>query len=201
MSHPRNQPTSTAASVAVRSDQNELLKQLGFAVAFAALTAISAQVTMFKWPVPFTGQVMVVLLAGAICGPRVGMTSQLIYLAVGGAGAPVFAEYKGGVPVLFGPTGGYLLAYPIVAYVAGLGARFGSFLALLMTLLGGAALNLAIGWVWLAVWTLRAGAEQSGFDYAFFHGVAPFIGIDAAKAIVASAIAWPIVRRTRSEQE
>ena len=200
MSDSRNQPTSTAASIAVRSDQSELLKQLAFALAFAGLTAISAQVTLFKWPVPFTGQVMVVLLAGAIGGPRAGLMSQLIYLAIGGAGAPIFAEFKGGIPVLLGPTGGYLLAYPVIAYLAGLGARSGKFAPLLMTLLGCAALNLAIGGTWLAVWSLQTGAERSGFDYAFAYGVAPFVGIDAAKAMVASVIAWPFVRRSRPEQ-
>src|SRR5688500_8817360 len=166
-------PTSTAAAVSVRSDQNELLKQLAFALAFAGLTAVSAQVTLFKWPVPFTGQVMVVLLAGAIGGARAGLMSQLMYLAIGGAGAPIFAEFKGGIPVLLGPTGGYLLAYPVIAYLAGLGARPGKFAPLLLTLLGCAALNLAIGGTWLAVWSLQTGAERSGFDYAFAQGVAP----------------------------
>jgi biotin transport system substrate-specific component len=202
MSDSRNQPTSTAASVAVadRSDANELLRQLAFALVFAGLTALSAQVTLFKWPVPFTGQVLVVLLAGAIGGPRAGLMSQIIYLAAGGAGVPVFAEYKGGLAVLLGPTGGYLLAYPIVAYLAGRGARFGKFMPLLLTLLGCAALNLAIGGTWLAVWSLQTGAEHSGFDYAFVHGVAPFMGIDAAKAIVAGVVAWPFVRRRAPEQ-
>ena len=193
-------PTSTTAAIAVRSHQNELLRQLAFALAFAGLTALSAQVTLFKWPVPFTGQVMVVLLAGAIGGARAGLMSQIIYLAVGGAGVPVFAEFKGGIPVLLGPTGGYLLAYPLIAYLAGLGAQFGKLLPLVGTLLGCAVLNLVLGGIWLAVWSLQTGAQNSGFEYAFAHGVAPFVGIDTTKALVASVIAWPFVSRAHREE-
>jgi biotin transport system substrate-specific component len=129
------------------------------------------------------------------------LMSQVLYLAAGSVGAPVFAEYRSGIPVLLGATGGYLLSYPIAAYLAGLGARFGKFLPLLLTLLGSAVLILMIGGLWLGVWTLRANLQPSGFDYAFAHGVAPFVGLDAAKAIVASAIAWPFVRRSRAEKE
>jgi len=88
------------------------------------LTIVAAQVSIplpFT-PVPFTLQPMVVLLGGAALGSRLGMTSQVLYLALGIAGLPVFAAspiLPQGFARLLGPTGGYLMSYPIAAFVAG----------------------------------------------------------------------------------
>src|SRR3970040_2835118 len=90
----------------------------------AALTAAAAQVRLplpFT-PVPFTLQPMVVLLGGAVLGSRLGMASQVLYLLAGLAGLPVFAAspvLPQGALRLLRPTGGYLLAYPIAAVIAG----------------------------------------------------------------------------------
>ena len=89
---------------------------------FAILTAVAAQVTIPVKPVPFTLQTMMVLLAGAFLGAKNGAYSQLLYLALGAAGLPVFAhtpEAGIGLARLIGPTGGYLLAFPIVAFLVG----------------------------------------------------------------------------------
>src|SRR5215212_97392 len=88
----------------------------------AAATAAAAQITVplpFT-PVPFAMQDMVVLIGGAALGSRLGMSAQLLYLAAGIAGLPVFAAsavLPQGALRLLGPTGGYLLSYPIAAYV------------------------------------------------------------------------------------
>ena len=89
-----------------------------------ALTAVAAQISVplpFT-PVPFTLQPMVVLLGGAALGARLGMASQVLYLALGIAGFPVFAAsavLPQGALRLLGPTGGYLMSYPFAAFVAG----------------------------------------------------------------------------------
>ena len=73
-------------------------------------------------PVPFTLQPMVVLLGGAALGARLGMASQVLHLALGIAGFPVFAAsavLPQGALRLLGPTGGYLMSYPFAAFVAG----------------------------------------------------------------------------------
>src|SRR5256885_10871146 len=95
------------------------------AVAFVTvLTAIAAQISIplpFT-PVPFTFQPMIVLLGGAALGARLGLTSQILYLALGIAGLPVFAASPTlplGAARLLGPTGGYLMSYPLAAFVAG----------------------------------------------------------------------------------
>src|SRR5215218_10494992 len=88
------------------------------------LTAAAAQVSIplpFT-PVPFTLQPMVVLVGGAALGSRLGMASQVLYLALGMAGFPVFAAsavLPQGMLRLFGPTGGYLMSYPFAAFVTG----------------------------------------------------------------------------------
>ena len=95
-----------------------MLWMLGFAV----LTAIGAKVTIPIGPVPLTLQTPCVLLAGAFLGARKGAISQVLYLATGAAGLPVFA-FGGGALYLFGPTGGYLLAFPIAAFAVGWSLR------------------------------------------------------------------------------
>ncbi len=89
-------------------------------VAFAAATAAGARLEIPHEPVPYTLQTLVVLLAGAFLGPVNGAASQVLYLASGVLGAPVFAGGTFGLARLLGPTGGYLLAFPLAAAVVGL---------------------------------------------------------------------------------
>jgi biotin transport system substrate-specific component len=87
---------------------------------FAALTALGARFEIMQYPVPFTLQTFFVLLSGAFLGARNGALSQMVYLTVGAAGLPVFAAGGAlGIMRLFGPTGGYLLAFPIAAFLVG----------------------------------------------------------------------------------
>jgi len=91
-------------------------------LSFTILTAVAAQVTIPVKPVPFTLQTMMVLLAGAFLGAKNGAYSQFLYLALGAAGLPVFAhtpEAGIGLARLIGPTGGYLLAFPLAAFLVG----------------------------------------------------------------------------------
>ena len=91
-------------------------------LSFSILTAISAQISIPIKPVPFTLQTMIVLLAGAFLGAKNGAYSQLIYIFLGAIGLPVFAQTADGtmgLARLIGPTGGYLLAFPIAAYLVG----------------------------------------------------------------------------------
>jgi biotin transport system substrate-specific component len=94
--------------------------QVFWIVTFAALTAVGARFEILQYPVPFTLQTMFVLLAGAFLGARNGALSQILYLGVGAVGLPVFAAGGAvGILRLVGPTGGYLLAFPVAAFVIG----------------------------------------------------------------------------------
>lgn len=97
------------------------LKGMIFAALFAALTAA---VAWFKIPLPFTPvpitlQTLAVLLSGAMLGSYYGALSMMIYIGVGAIGLPVFAGGSSGIGVLLGPTGGYLLSYPVASFVIG----------------------------------------------------------------------------------
>jgi len=113
---------TTLAQVSSRSSRITVVGVVGFAAAVAAASQIAIPL---PWtPVPVTLQPMLVILAGMWLGPVAGATSMVLYLAAGAAGLPVFTPMGApGIARFFGPTGGYLLAYPAAAVVAGALAR------------------------------------------------------------------------------
>src|SRR3989442_1589040 len=105
-------------------DHSTLIIRRAAAVVLGAIVvAAAAQVSipLPDTPVPMTLQPMAVLLVGGLLGARFGALSLILYLAMGAAGLPVFTPTVPlvGIARLLGPTGGYLLAYPIAAYAAG----------------------------------------------------------------------------------
>jgi biotin transport system substrate-specific component len=112
--------TANASQVnAPAISRNGVLAQALWVTAFAGATALGARLEIPHEPVPYTLQTLIVLLAGAFLGARNGAISQVLYLVVGLAGAPVFAGGSFGVARLLGPSGGYLLAFPAAAAVTG----------------------------------------------------------------------------------
>jgi biotin transport system substrate-specific component len=92
-----------------------VVAQTFWIVTFAIVTAVGAQIEIPHQPVPYTFQTLFVLLAGAMLGRRNGFLSMVLYLVLGGLGAPVFAGASFGVARILGPTGGYLLGFPLAA--------------------------------------------------------------------------------------
>jgi biotin transport system substrate-specific component len=160
----------------------------------ASVTAAAAQISVPLWftPVPFTLQPMVVLIGGAVLGPRLGPISQLLYLTAGAAGLPVFAASSTlpqGVARLFGPTGGYLLAYPLAAMVTGWLATRGfdrRYLTSVFAMIAGLAVVFAGGVTWLAVGYLPPSSGR--VDLALQIGFYPFVIADVAKVCLAAAV-------------
>jgi biotin transport system substrate-specific component len=157
-----------------------------------ALTAAAAQVSMplpFT-PVPFTFQPMVVLLGGAALGARLGMTSQILYLALGIAGLPVFAAsatLPPGAARLLGPTGGYLMSYPFAAFVAGYLAERGfdrRYITAVIAMAAGLAVVFVCGVVWLAFVV----HPSRGLGGALAAGFFPFVVPDLLKLLVAAGV-------------
>jgi len=162
-----------------------------------ALTAAASQVSfpLPFTPVPFTLQPVVVLVGGAMLGARLGASAQVLYLALGLAGLPVFAfapELPQGVLRLLGPSGGYLMAYPIAALVTGALAQRGldrRFLTSAVAMAVGLGVIFAGGVLWLA--------KDLGLAAATAVGLTPFIVVDAVKVIAAAAVmpaAWKALK-------
>ncbi len=185
-----------AAEAVQKTALQRLAVELAAVTAFAALTALGARV-QFRLPgtlVPVTGQVFCVLLAGCVLGSRLGFVSQVQYLAAGVAGAPVFA-LGGGIGPLLGPTGGYLVGFPVAAFVVGAIAQRGQgrVWSLAACLCGVAAIYL-FGATWYGVWRSLTGAG-GGIIAVLHESVLPFIGVDAAKAVLVAVVAAPLRRR------
>jgi biotin transport system substrate-specific component len=176
-------------------------------VIVTALTALAAQVSIplpFT-PVPFTLQPMVVLLGGAALGARLGMLSQVLYLALGIAGFPVFAAspLPQGVLRLLGPTGGYLMSYPFAAFLTGALAERGfdrNYRTSVVAMAAGLAVIFACGVAWLAWFTRPAPA---GVDVALRTGLLPFLPADLIKVCLAAGVMpsiWAVLgRRSQSD--
>ncbi|NPV52814.1 MAG: biotin transporter BioY [Firmicutes bacterium] len=164
---------------------------------FGALTAVGAVVTIpLPWtPVPFSLQVLFVLLSGVVLGGRLGAMSQAIYIILGVIGLPVFAGGHAGPGVLVGPTGGYLLGFVLaplaVSMLAGRGGRgdLRSGVRVLAGTLLGVAVIYILGAGQLA---LVAGLTPSK---AISLGVLPFIAGDIVKALLATWLAGHLRRR------
>ena len=156
----------------------------------AAFTAVAAQISIPLEPVPFTLQVLAVVLTGLLLGPRYGALAMAIYLLIGAVGVPVFAQFSGGLGSLLGPTGGYLVSYPIAAALAGLAAgtvanapRRRGLVAGLVWGCAALAAIYVLGVAWLAVLAnLSLGA-------AIAAGFLPFVLFDLIKIALAALVA------------
>ncbi len=173
------------------------LRKAALALGMAALTALAAQVRIpLPWtPVPITGQTLVPLLAGASLGRWWGSASMALYLALACAGFPWFAGAKGGLGVLWGPTGGYLLGFVLAAYFVGRAAERGLARPLLFGVMVAANFLIihGLGMLQLAAWYHLQGAQVS-LASLFLQGCLPFIPGDLLKAGLA-ALAAPRLAR------
>ncbi len=155
---------------------------------FAAAVAAASQVAIpLPWtPVPVTLQPMLVILAGMWLGPRAGAASMLLYLAAGAAGLPVFTPMGApGIARFLGPTGGYLIAYPAAAFVAGALTRRASSLGLRWLAASAGVAVIFLGGI--AQLSILSGS----IGRAVQLGVTPFAALDLVKAFVAAVISGP----------
>ncbi len=166
-----------------------------FVLAGSALIALGAQMSFavpFS-PVPITGQTLALPLVVALLGTRAATLAALAYLAEGAIGLPVFAPAGGFAPgfaAFFGPTGGYLIAFPLAAFVTGWlfdRGLWNGFAGRTFAILTGSLVVLAGGAAWLA--------HFIGWNAAFTLGVLPFAIGDALKTLAAAAAA-PWVRKS-----
>jgi len=154
---------------------------------FTALIAICAQIIIPQpGGVPFTLQVWGISLAGLLLGPKKGALAALVYVLLGAIGAPVFAGFSGGIGVIMRPTGGFILSFPVVALLAGLGERKGGIAWMLLGLAAGSIFNWAVGLLWFT-WVTGL-----GFAVSFGHAVAPFILVGVVRTALLPVISKSI---------
>jgi biotin transport system substrate-specific component len=194
--------SGTILSRTLDSSSLALPIRAGLVALAVTLTAAAAQFTtpLPFTAVPFTLTPLVVMLTGAALGSRLGFLTQVLYLAAGAVGLSVFAPsvtLPPGAGRLLGPTGGYLMAYPIAAFVTGWLAERGwdrryvtsyaaMFIGLLIIFAGG------VSWLAVAITGSLATAVATGF--------LPFIVTDLVKIAAAAMIlpaAWRIIPGTR----
>ncbi|HEX5072284.1 MAG TPA: biotin transporter BioY [Gemmatimonadaceae bacterium] len=173
--------TTSTLAVTRRPSRIVAIGILGFAVALALASQVAIPIP--GTPVPITLQPLVVVLAGMWLGPVAGAASMILHLAAGAVGLPVFSPYGApGLARFFGPTGGYLLAYPIAAFVAGaVSLRARSLLGRWVAALAGTTVLLLGGLTQLAVLT-------GSLSMALPLAVHPFVALDAVKALVAALL-------------
>jgi biotin transport system substrate-specific component len=178
--------TTISAPSITQDKRLALMGVAGFTLALSAAAQVAIPIP--GTPVPVTLQPMVVVLAGLMLGPALGASSMFLYLALGAIGLPVFAPVGApGVARLFGPTGGYLIAFPFAAFAAGYVARrFPKFLGRWAAAMLGMVVIFVGGISQLAI--LTGSAAQ-----AIAFGMTPFAAFDILKALVAAAIARPRV--------
>jgi biotin transport system substrate-specific component len=160
------------------------------AAMFAAITAIFAQVSIpIPGLVPITLQVLAVCLASAILGSRLGAISQLMYVALGAIGLPVFAAGTAGLEAIIGPRGGYIIGFVLASYVIGkiaektpLPTPINTFLAMV----AGLIVIYAAGIIQLSAVT------GIGLKAAFFAGALPFLLPDLIKIGLGSYVACSV---------
>jgi biotin transport system substrate-specific component len=175
------------SSGSVKVGSPSLLKQVVIVVCAAAVIAVCARLVLPlpHTPVPLTLANFGVLLVGLTLGSKRGFAAAALYLAWGAAGLPVFSTAgPGGLAQMFGPTAGYLWAYPVVAFIAGFIAERGV-PTFTRNLLGGIAAEILLfisGIAWLTVFT-------HSWQHAAAFGLYPFLAAEVMKVMVAAALA------------
>jgi biotin transport system substrate-specific component len=168
---------------------------LGIAVgAVVVAAAAQAAVPVPFSPVPMTLQPLAVLVVGGMLGAAGGVAALVTYLTLGVLGLPVFAGGSSGVIHLLGPTGGYLLAFPVAAGVVGALSRPGA--GVLRVLLACALGMVVIHLGGVALLALLGGDPA----LAFRVGFVPFLTGDLLKVGLAAAVVLglgPVIRRVR----
>ena len=164
---------------------------------FSLLTALAAQISIPLWPVPITGQTFAVTLTGALLGSRLGAMALTLYLVEGACGLPFFSGGTGGIQMLLGQTGGYLIAFPAAAFITGAFAEHGwdkRFFTAAAAMAIGSVVILLAGWAQLS--------QFVSATVAWHAGVTRFIIGDIIKVLLAAAVlptGWYLLNRKASQ--
>lgn len=153
--------------------------------AIAIMTAITAVLAQIIIPlpsgIPISMQTFAVMLSGIVLGAKCGAVSSLVYLLLGMFGVPVFTGLRGGLQVIIGPTGGFLLAFPILAFLSGVAIRYQkkNKCYMIILIIAGILVNYGVGVIFFCL------LMKSSIRVALITCVAPFLIGDIIKTIMA----------------
>ena len=170
-------------------------KEIILCALFAAIISILAQISI---PLPFTTVPLTMLIfavsiTGLILGSKLGTISVLIYLLLGGIGIPIFAQFSGGIGILLGPTGGYLLGLPLMVYIIGFTReKFSHHIIIFLSLIFGLLSVYIAGTLMFALIT------GNTIYQSILYCVIPFVFVDLIKLVLAFIVGSTVSKRVYS---
>lgn len=185
-----SQMQQTTAADAGKSKMS--VRDICYAGLFAAVIAVMAQISIpMPLGVPMTMQTFAITLAAVVLGAKLSALSSLIYLILGAVGIPVLANFSGGFDKFVGPTGGFLISFPLMAFIIGWGAEHRKDFkgAYVLALIVGTLVNYVVGVALFCVVT--NGSVAAGITAC----VLPFIPTAIIKAVLASVIGFGVKNR------
>ena len=185
-----SQMQQTTAADARKSKMS--VRDICYAGLFAAVIAVMAQISIpMPLGVPMTMQTFAITLAAVVLGAKLSALSSLIYLILGAVGIPVLANFSGGFYKFVGPTGGFLISVPLMAFIIGWGAEHRKDFkgAYVLALIVGTLVNYVVGVALFCVVT--NGSVAAGITAC----VLPFIPTAIIKAVLASVIGFGVKNR------
>lgn len=164
-----------------------------FVALFAALICVAAPFSIQVGPIPITLATFAVMLSGALLGGKRGMVAVCVYILIGAVGLPVFSGFKGGLGVLGGPTGGYIIGYIPLALITGIFAnmntKFNRAVVSVIGMIIGTVALYTFGTVWFMI------ISKSSLANALALCALPFLPGDAVKIACITAVSVPLKAR------
>jgi biotin transport system substrate-specific component len=162
-------------------------REIVYAAFFVGVTVVLGFFIIPVYPVPVTGQSMGPMLAGSVLGGKMGALSMIVFDLLVAAGAPILSVGRGGLGILLGPTGGYIVSWPLAAYISGKivekSRRKGLGVYIQANIIGGVVIVYLMGALWLAF------IQGLDLKTAFVEGALIFLPGDAVKVFAASWVA------------
>ena len=182
------------AMVETKTKRKLSTKEICYVALFTAVIAVMAQISIpMPLGVPMTMQTFAITLAAVVLGAKLSTFSTLIYILIGAIGVPVLAGFSGGLDKFVGPTGGFLISFPLMAFIIGFGVEHRKAFrrAYVVALVVGTVANYVVGVVMFCV--LTKSPVMTGITAC----VVPFIPTAIIKAILASVLGFEIRKRLK----
>ena len=184
----------TQTQAKTRPSQKFSTKEICYVALFTAVIAVMAQISIpMPLGVPMTMQTFAITLASVVLGAKLSTVSTTIYLLLGAVGVPVLANFSGGLDKFVGPTGGFLISFPLMAFIIGLGVEHRKAFkgAFVLSLIAGTVVNYIVGVIMFCL--LTKSSVMTGITAC----VLPFIPTAIIKAILATILGFEIRKRLK----